>query len=230
MRKGLLLFMGLVVLMVGLSSSLYAGGIINKQNLSADYIRTLNRNAATDMADAAAFNPAGTAMMQDGLYVKADAIYFGKITRTRLPSTPAIFNLGTLESEEPSIIPGFFAVYKQDRWSGFFGVTVPGGGGEVRYQDGNARTVILSLLAPSEAWALTWAVPPATPPTSTNILKPAPIMSATAWAPLTRSLIRCRLSGGVRYVDAYQKFKGRATGTTGPPDTVNVKIERTDEA
>ncbi len=38
------------------------------------------------------------------------------------------------------------------------------------------------------------------------------------------------LSGGVRYVDAYQKFKGRATGTTGPARTVNVKIERTDEA
>ena len=77
MRKGLVGFMVLVVL-VGLSSSVYAGGIINKQNLSADYIRTLNRNAANDMADAAAFNPAGTAMMQDGLYVKADAIYFWK--------------------------------------------------------------------------------------------------------------------------------------------------------
>ena len=38
------------------------------------------------------------------------------------------------------------------------------------------------------------------------------------------------LSGGVRYVDANQKFKGQATGTTGPARTVNVKIERTDEA
>ena len=28
----------------------------------------------------------------------------------------------------------------------------------------------------------------------------------------------------------HQKFKGRATGTTGPANTVNVKIERTDEA
>jgi len=104
MRKGLVGFMVLVVL-VGLSSSIYAGGIINKQNLSADYIRTLNRNAATDMADAAAFNPAGTAMMQDGLYVKADAIYLWKDYTNQMPSTPAIFNLGTLESGEPSIIP-----------------------------------------------------------------------------------------------------------------------------
>ena len=32
-------------------SPLYAGGIINKQNQSADYMRTMNRNAATDCAD-----------------------------------------------------------------------------------------------------------------------------------------------------------------------------------
>jgi long-subunit fatty acid transport protein len=38
------------------------------------------------------------------------------------------------------------------------------------------------------------------------------------------------LSGGVRYVDATQKFKGKASGTTGPARTVNIKIERTDEA
>jgi len=52
MRKGLIA-VGAILLMVGLASSLQAGGVINKQNLSADYIRTLNRNAATDMADAA---------------------------------------------------------------------------------------------------------------------------------------------------------------------------------
>nr|MCU0561251.1 hypothetical protein [Desulfobacterales bacterium] len=77
MRKRLI-GCGIVVLVLGLASSLYAGGIINKQNLSADYIRTLNRNAATDSADAVAFNPAGTAMMQNGLYLRADAVYLLK--------------------------------------------------------------------------------------------------------------------------------------------------------
>ncbi|HSM89432.1 MAG TPA: long-chain fatty acid transport protein, partial [Desulfobacterales bacterium] len=129
MRKGFIA-VGIIVLMVGLASSLQAGGIINKQNLSADYIRTLNRNAATDMADAAVYNPAGTAMMEDGLYLKADAIYLMKDYSNQLPSSPP-FNLGTLDSEEPSIIPGLFAVYKHDRWSGFFAVSIPGGGGKV---------------------------------------------------------------------------------------------------
>jgi hypothetical protein len=40
-------------------SAVYAGAIDNKTNWSAEYIRTLNRNAATDYADIAAYNPAG---------------------------------------------------------------------------------------------------------------------------------------------------------------------------
>ena len=166
MRNGLIGFMVLVML-VGLSSALYAGAIINKSNLSADYLRTLNRNAADDMADAAAYNPAGTVRMQDGLYVKADALYLWKDYSNQMPSTPAIFNLGTLDSSEPSLIPGFFSVYKQNRWSGFFAVTIPGGGGEVRYQDGDARTVMLS--APGAIGGLgTYLGGPAGNPTNIN--------------------------------------------------------------
>jgi long-chain fatty acid transport protein len=218
MRKGLVGFMVLVVL-VGVSSSVYAGGIINKQNLSADYIRTLNRNAATDMADAVAFNPAGTAMMQDGLTVKADAIYLWKDYTNQMPSTPAIFNLGTLESGEPSIIPGLFAVYKQGRWSGFFGVTVPGGGGEVRYQDGNARTVMLSAGLGAYLGG---------PPSSINqYIEASSEYIGYSLGAAYKVFDSLSLSGGVRYVDANQKFKGRAVG---PANTVNIKIERTDEA
>jgi long-subunit fatty acid transport protein len=97
MRKGLMA-LWVILAMVGAASSLQAGGIINKQNLSAEYIRTLNRNAATDTADASVFNPAGTAMMENGLYLKADTIYFWKDYTNQLPSTPAFFNLGTLDS------------------------------------------------------------------------------------------------------------------------------------
>jgi long-chain fatty acid transport protein len=224
MRKGLVGFMVLVVL-VGLSSSIYAGGIINKQNLSADYIRTLNRNAATDMADAAAFNPAGTAMMQDGLYVKADAIYLYKDYTNQMPSNFP-FNLGTLESNEPSIIPGFFAVYKQDRWSGFFAVTIPGGGGEVQYNDGNATTAMLAA-GPLRQYMGGAAGNP------TNInqqIEATSHYTAYSLGAAFKVIDSLSLSGGVRYVDAYQKFKGSATGTTGPANTVNVKIERKDEA
>jgi long-chain fatty acid transport protein len=237
MRKGLITI-GVFVLIAGLTSASHAGGIINKQNLSAEYLRTLNRNAATDMADAAAFNPAGTAMMEDGLYVKADAIYFKKDYSNQLPSSPASVNVGTLDSDEPSIIPGLFTVYKQDRWSAFFAVTVPGGGGKVNYNDGDARTVVLS--SPSSPLLPGFI---GVPGLGTYLGGPAGnATNVKQWIEADAHYVgyslggafkvvdSLSLSGGVRYVDAYQKFKGQAQGTTGPARTVDVKIERTDEA
>ncbi len=222
---------GLALLLVAaIAASAQAGAIINKQNLSADYIRTLNRNAATDMADAAAYNPAGTAMMDDGLYLKADAIYLMKEYTNQMASTPGIINLGTLDSNEPSIIPGLFSVYKQDRWSVFFDVTIPGGGGKVDYKDGNARTVVLSLPGAFGGLGTYLGGPTGNP---TNIIQHIEADSYYVGYSLGgayKVLDSLSLSAGARYVDASQKFKGQATGTTGPANTVDVKIERTAEA
>jgi long-chain fatty acid transport protein len=212
--------------MVGLASSLQAGGIINKQNLSADYIRTLNRNAATDMADAAVFNPAGTAMMQDGLYLKADAIYLWKDYSNELPASfgPGnVFNAGggTVDSEEHSLIPGFFAVYKQDRWSVFFDITIPGGGGKVRYDNGDSRT--MALAASYRALIGTGF----NPASAEQFIEADSYYVGYSLGAAYKVFDSLSLSGGVRLVDASQKFKGYASGPTG---SVNVKIERTDEA
>lgn len=226
MRRGLIAVAAIVAL-VGLTSSLQAGGIINKQNLSAEYIRTLNRNAATDEADATVYNPAGTAMMENGLYLKADAIYFWKDYTNQMPSTPAIFNLGTLDSQESSIIPGLFALYKHDNWSGFFTVTVPGGGGKVRYDDGDARTVMLT--APGAVGGLgTFLGGPTGNPTNINqFIEADSYYVGYSLGAAYRVFNSLSVSGGVRYVDAYQKFKGKAVGSV---NTIDVKIERTDEA
>jgi long-chain fatty acid transport protein len=236
MRKGLITI-GVLVLIAGLTSALQAGGIINKQNLSADYLRTMNRNAATDMADAAAFNPAGTAMMQDGLYMKADVIYLLKDYSNDLPSTFAVpgtpFSAnaggGTQDSDEPSVIPGLFAVYKQDRWAGFFGVTIPGGGGKVRYDDGNARTALLSL---GYARLLGYTPGPATlnaPVTTEQFIEADSYYVGYSLGASYKILDSLSLGGGIRYVDAYQEFKGSAKNpATGR--SLDVKIEREDEA
>jgi long-chain fatty acid transport protein len=119
------------------SSPALAGGIINKQNQSADYMRSLARNAATDYADIASYNPAGIMQMEDGLYTKLDVMYFDKDYSNDVPG------FGTLDQDKPSVIPGFFTVYKQKKWAGFFAFTIPAGGGQLDYEDGNARTVAL---------------------------------------------------------------------------------------
>jgi len=137
------------------ASPLYAGGIINKQNQSADYMRTMNRHAATDYADIAVYNPAGIMKMENGGYGKLDVMYFGKDYSNTVPG------FGELSQDEPSIIPGAFAVYKQEKWAGFFAFTIPAGGGELEYKQGSARTVGLGkqIIAGANARLAAAAVP-----------------------------------------------------------------------
>ena len=137
MRK-LIVFLCVIGLIVSFSSPLMAGGIVNKQNQSADYMRTLTRHAATDYADIAAYNPAGIMKMENGSYGKLDIMYFDKDYANKVPG------FGTLDQDEPSICPGAFAVYKEENWAGFFAFTIPAGGGTLDYGDGSARTVGLA--------------------------------------------------------------------------------------
>jgi long-chain fatty acid transport protein len=218
MRKRLISF-GIIVLIVGMALPLYAGGIINKQNQSADYIRSLTRNATTDAADAVVYNPAGVMRMQNGFYVKADAIFLQKDYTNEVPG------FGNMDSEELSIVPGLFALYKKDRWAAFFAVTVPGGGGKVEYDDGDARTVALggNIINGSHGYytgfnsQAMWAESVYTGYTLGGAFK------VTDWF---------SVAGGVRYVDAYQKFNGNAVLNTYTGGTYKYKVdlERTDDA
>jgi long-chain fatty acid transport protein len=142
MKKCLILLCVAGLIAAG-ASPLFAGGIINKQNLSADYLRTMNRNAATDYADIAAFNPAGIMKMADGGYAKLDIMYFDKDYSNKVPNNFGEFNqnFGSSNSTKSSTIPGTFIVHKQNKWAGFFAFTIPAGGGELNYNKGDARTV-----------------------------------------------------------------------------------------
>jgi long-chain fatty acid transport protein len=116
-----------------LISAAYGGAIENKTNWSAEYIRTLNRNAATDYADIAAYNPAGTVKLQDGFTINGSAQYLGKEYKNNINGT-------SFDSDEPSVVPGVFGVYNRDKWSVFGSVTVVGGGGKVDFSQGNWTT------------------------------------------------------------------------------------------
>ena len=126
-----------------IATPLFAGGILNKQNVSADYVRTLNRQAATDYADIAVYNPAGIMKMKTGKYLKIDLQFLAKDYSNSLPG------VGELDHDEPSFVPGFFAIHKEDKWAGYMTAALVGGGGKVDYTEGNARSVtsISSLLS-----------------------------------------------------------------------------------
>ncbi|HRZ27567.1 MAG TPA: hypothetical protein P5295_12220 [Spirochaetota bacterium] len=115
------------------------------QNQSADFFLTLSRNAATDSADAVNYNPAGTALMKDGLYVQ-------------LANQSAFINYSikhqgdTYRSEKPEwLIPNAYVIYKKGKFSVFGGFTIPAGGGTLNYKNGVPMMPIYSSLVRDEA-------------------------------------------------------------------------------
>jgi long-chain fatty acid transport protein len=135
MRK-LFVFLCVIGLILSGTSTLFGGGADNKTNWSVEYIRTLNRNAATDSADIVMYNPAGVMKMEDGLYGNVSAHYVAKDYNNEINGVDR-------DQDEPSVVPGLFAVYKKDRWAGFFGVSNVVGGGKVEFDDGNANTNLI---------------------------------------------------------------------------------------
>jgi long-chain fatty acid transport protein len=126
-----------------MTSPLLAGGIDNKTNYSVDYIRSLNRNAATDSADAVVYNPAGVMKMENGMYLQLDLQYTAiKEATNRIVALDAEF-----ESDKTDIVPALFALYKKDQWAAFAGFSIPAGGGSVEFKRGNASTFGMAALS-----------------------------------------------------------------------------------
>ncbi len=132
-KKNFVLLIMMFFVFVG-ASSVFAGGILNKQNFSVEYLRTFSRNAATDSADAVGYNPAGVMNLETGSYVNIGMFHASK-------DYVNIFNDNEKSiSKEPSVVPGLFCVHKEDRWSVFGAFTVPGGGGKVDFPHGVATS------------------------------------------------------------------------------------------
>ena len=65
-------------------------------------------------------------------------MYFAKDYSNDVPG------FGTLDQDGTLHHPGEFTIYKRGKWAGFFAFTIPAGGGQLDYKDGNARTVGLA--------------------------------------------------------------------------------------
>lgn len=122
---------------LALAAQPHAGSVDNRNNNSAEYIRSLSRNAATDGADASIYNPAGTVRLEDGLSLSLSNQTIAKFNEHKLPTND-------FESDIVSpLYPTAFAVYKQDKWSAFGAFSFPGGGGELDYKEGSAAALFL---------------------------------------------------------------------------------------
>jgi long-chain fatty acid transport protein len=210
--KKLFVFLFVAGLIAASTSPLFAGAIDNKHNWSAEWVRTLNRNAATDSADAVAYNPAGVMKMDGGFYLNIA----GQLALKDYKNT----YLGTeYKTDEPDFVPSLFALYKKDKWAAYGAVTVVVAGGKIDYKDGSATTAMLGQ-------ALTAALGGSV--SSHHLNGEAYSIGYTiGGAYAFNDMISVSL--GARFVDASREFAGSASlvGTALGDITPNVDYEET---
>ncbi|MFW6366586.1 MAG: OmpP1/FadL family transporter [Spirochaetota bacterium] len=140
MKHGLLLFVACVMVMS--HSMLFA---INK-NQSIEYVRSLNRNASTDV-DATFYNPAGLTKLNDGLHMQFSNQTILQ-TKTIEDDNPAIETYGDdeyLGNVNAYFFPDLHVAYKMGKFA-FFGNMMPiGGGGGGEYDDGLPQFELMAL-------------------------------------------------------------------------------------
>ena len=132
MRKFSLISLMLLIV----STSTFAGGLLTNTNQHAAFLRMLSRGATTEI-DGALSNPAGLAFLPtDGFHMSL-SIQSAFQTRNIDASCEGLGLNKYYEGKASApVIPSLFAAYKMGDWtiSGFFGIT--GGGGKASFDDG----------------------------------------------------------------------------------------------
>ncbi len=123
----------------------FAGGVDNKQNYSANYAGTVSRNAAVEGADIAAYNPAGIMELKNGMHLELDTQFL------HLDYDHNIYGQNYEATSNP-VAPALFSIYKQDKWAAYGSFTIVGGGGTVEYDEGNVVTKTIGNVSTAGAF------------------------------------------------------------------------------
>ncbi|MCP4218001.1 MAG: hypothetical protein GY765_25380 [bacterium] len=139
MKRNIVLLM-VVILGAMLSPALY-GQIDNLTNMSAEWVRMSNRNAAIDAADIVVYNPAGLTKLRNGFHLNlSNQLMIRKPEHTYdLGMGPLTFGQDAIDA----VLPNVFAAFKKNNWALFAGVYIPGGGAVADYPNGSITTQLI---------------------------------------------------------------------------------------
>jgi len=145
------LLLTLAIMMVG--STVFAGSLDYLSNQSAKYCANTASTARTDGADIVAYNPAGTALMGQGLFIDVSNQTLLKYYTAK---EDAMLADEYKQSEPTLLLPNVYAVYNfgqmgMGKLAAFAQAGIIGGGGTLKWDDG---TVGSNIFAVSKAPAL----------------------------------------------------------------------------
>lgn len=130
--------------------TIFAGGVENKTNMSAGYLRNPSRNTENERPEAAFYNIAGTGFLKNGLYIEAGNQFVFKEYANELKTGDKFKDNGVSDyysNDETNVFfyPNFDVVYKKNRWSMFLTFGVYAGGGALSYSEGTSATSLMFL-------------------------------------------------------------------------------------
>jgi long-chain fatty acid transport protein len=132
MKKQLLLITGFVCL----ATMAFGGGIVTNTNQSAAWVRTMVRDASTDI-DAVYYNPAGLFKLNDGFHfsLNSQTLFQNKDVTNNyqfLSPSPKKYH-GEVSAP---VFPGVYAAWKKNKLAVSFGFNPIGGGGGAEFKTG----------------------------------------------------------------------------------------------
>ena len=130
------------------ASAIFASGVENKTNLSTGYLRNPSRNTENKRPEAAFYNIAGTAFLDEGLWIGGGNQFVIKEYGNELHDNATLKAAGIngyYSNDETTVwlYPDLNAVYKKGLWSIFGNFGVYAGGGSLSYSEGTSATSLL---------------------------------------------------------------------------------------
>lgn len=205
MRNGKFVILGLLFVLLITSSDVFAN-IDQLSNMSTEWIRTGNRNAATDSTDIVIYNPAGLTKMSEGLHLN-----FGNQSLFRSPEhtfdlgLPASNGEKTRKQDDPDLfLPNIYGSYNTGKWAFFGGLYVPGGGATADYPDGSINTQFIGALTVMGSGGMFTGF-------KNDFLEASSYYLTTEIGAAYQCNEKISLAFGLRYINALNEVKGGAT-------------------
>ena len=120
------------------------GGIVSNNNQSAEWVRTLNRYASTDV-DAVFFNPAGTAKLAGGTHIGFSNQTFFKYYNFK-DDNPVLSRNEHNSYVISPVFPNLHVAHKKENMACMFGFDIMTGGGAGTHEDGLPFTDFMGIV------------------------------------------------------------------------------------
>jgi long-chain fatty acid transport protein len=208
MKKFKIAFM---ILSMSVSHSNLLAQIDNLSNMSAEWMRTGARNAATDAADIVVYNPAGISNLDNGLHIN-----FSNQSLFRHPSHSYDLGLGQgrkkyEQASSDPFLPNLYVAYRMNNWSLYSGLFISGGGATLDYPEGSITTDLIGLGALASAQGAYAEV-------KNPVLKASSMYLTTTLGASYAVTKTFSVSSAIRYISAKNKLNSSLTLTSSPID------------